>query len=468
MNDGDELDDGALQERLRTGFEALAAEAGGPPPFPERAKPVARSPRRAYAVAAAVVLLALVGGVLAWAGRDKPSDERIATGPEEGGDRPLLETRWWLMAATQDGLPVEVAAGSGIGVQFVERWGCEGSDCPMRPAMIASDACNGVSRRFTRAGDTIELGQAVGASTLMACTGPLPDLLVSVFGGDRLRVQVRGDELLVRAGGAVLTYRAADGPFAPTVGEVVDEGGVGATSYRLVWEQRSLQLQASATLDGYGRGGTGLGEDPGRINVARSKVDGRPYLLAIVPAEAARVVYEPTGGPPQEMEVHDVGSDTSAVVGQFVDEAPKTWLVVAYAADGVELHRTGVIDRTDFGAGLPIEAIVSAAGLQDCCTSEGAREAFTASGVAMSIGSAPLIPEAPRKPSLGLDDAGTVNVAPDGTAVTGVVRDLAALRFDCAETRYEVRAPLDAIGALLAVAPLLSAAAGCDRVHIAD
>jgi hypothetical protein len=52
--------------------------------------------------------------------------------------------------------------------------------------------------------------------------------------------------------------------------------------------------------------------------------------------------------------------------------------------------------------------------------------------------------------------------------MTGTVRDEAALRFDCAQTRYEIRAPLVAADALLAVAPALSDAAGCPTITIAD
>lgn len=196
---------------------------------------------------------------------------------------------------------------------------------------MGSDACNGVSRKMTVVGDTVKLGENFGAHTAMACAGPLPTLLQRFFASDELRLAT---------GTAVLTYRALDTTFGPTSSLIVDHGESGAQSYRLVWENGGLSFQTVDTSTGAGgRGGAGVGAEPGKINAMRSAVDGKAYLFGIIPATAARVVYEPTGGAPEELAIHDVRDDRYAAIGQFVDASPAKWQVVAYDSAGTELDR---------------------------------------------------------------------------------------------------------------------------------
>ena len=115
---------------------------------------------------------------------------------------------------------------------------------------------------------------------------------------------------------------------------MVDDGELAAHAYRLVWDgEGGLELEV---VDW---GGAGVGADPGRVNAMRQDVDGSSYLFGIVPATAARVVYEPAGGEPQELAIHDVGDSENAVVGQLVDADPATWDLVAYDTAGNEIHR---------------------------------------------------------------------------------------------------------------------------------
>ncbi len=476
MNDRP-LDDAELDQRLRTGFDALAREAGDPPVLPSGGSDPGRLSSRRVAVAA-VVLVALGAGGLIWSVRDRGEpDRRVATeraqDPATATDRPLVGTRWWLVRAERDGQPVDLGGRPDIGLHLTEGLPCEAGPairCPAsKPTMWASDACNGFTGPYELPSPgTIEVGAQTGPQTAMGCGGTLVDVIGTVYDPGLAGYEVRGDQLVMDRDGVVLTYEASDGPFSPPRGTVIDQGEVGTESYRLVWDGPSLAFQTADTERDIAYGGTGLGEDPGRINVTRATVADRAYLLAIVPAAAARVVYEPVGGTPKELPIHDVGSPTSAVVGAFVDEAPDTWHLVAYDADDLELHRFRWGPREDHGAGRYLSEIVAVAGFQDCCTPAGAREAFTADGVPLSIGGSPLEPTAPPDPERGLTDPVRVDLPGGGTAITGTVRDETAIRFDCAGTRYEVRAPLDATAALLAVAPPLSEAAGCPVTTIAD
>ncbi|HMJ78697.1 MAG TPA: hypothetical protein VK507_22125 [Iamia sp.] len=475
MND---LDDADLAARLRAGFDALAREAGDAPPRLRETTPgPAFRPHRLVLVAA-VALLTLAVGALAWGLLDQAeADRRVSTDaaqdPPSASDRPLVGTRWWLVRAEGDGQPLGLGGREDIGLFLSAESPCgerSGTpDCPWTgPTLSASDACNGVSGPYDRpTPGSIELGSERGPTTLMGCSGALVELLRGVFEPGGIGYEITGDQLVLTRQGAVLTYEASDGPFAPISGTVIDEGEVGAESYRLVWTGAELELKV-ADSEGTVVNGAGLGDDPGRINPTRSEIAGEPYLFAIVPIESTRVVYEPVNGTPQELPIHRVDSTTSSVVGGFVDGAPETWQIVAYDSEGLELHRYRWGDRDDDGAGRSIEEMVTVAGLQDCCTATGARESFTADGTPMSIGSSPIEPTAPPPPGAGLVGPNRVEVPGGGTALTGTVRDEAALRFDCAQTRYEIRAPLAATAALLAVAPALSDAAGCPTTTIAD
>lgn len=476
MNDRP-LDDDALDRRLRTDLDALVRAAGDPPVLASDRRERGRRPHpRAIALAAAAVLVAVAAAGLIWSATDRDRrDQRVATEPSPDpttdGERPLAGTRWWLVRAEQDGQPQDLGGRRDLGLRLTEEPICGPSPdvgCPWTgPTLSASDACNGITRSYELPSPgTIELGEDTGATTDMACGGGLVDLLATTYGPGALRYEVRGEQLVVTRDGVVLTYEASDGPFAPVAGTLVDEGEVGPEGYQLVWNG-GLTLQTADIQAGVAQGGTGLGDDPGRINTTRASIGDRAYVLAVVPIEAVRVVYEPLGGEAQELPIERVDSPTSAVVGAFVADAPDTWFLVAYDADGLELHRYRWGGGDAEGPGRYLSEVVTVAGFPDCCTPTGAREAFTADGTPMSIGGSPLEPTAPRDPAQGLTDPQRVDVV-GGTAITGTVRDDAAVRFDCAGLRYEVRAPAGATDALLAVTPALSDAAGCPTPTIAE
>lgn len=465
-----------LADRLRAGLDALADEVGDPPPFPETGRPARPAPSRAYALsAAALVLVALAVGTFAWTQRD--GDQQVATvsTTQPAPDRPLVGTRWWLDAVADHGRPVDLPD-QALGLQIRKQATCEGyvgGTCETGQLVLwAADRCNGVQRIVVAGRATLELGDAGGPTTLMACTDPFTDLVKAVFRPGPASYRIDGEELTVTRDGTRLTYRASDSPFGPTNGTIIDEGEIGPASYRVVYADGGLGFAKGDTKQDIVEGGSGLGDDPGRTNMTRESVQGRPYVLAIVPKAAVRVVYEAPGEEPMEMEVHQVDSKVSSVVAGFVPTAAETWQLTAYDAHGQELHRYAIWPRKDMGAGRSIEEVVSAAGFDDCCTDSGARTAFTAEGVPMTFGSAPLPPTMPRDPAEGLEGAGRVTVAADGqaagTVVVGAIGDDAAVRFDCAETRYEVRGPAAEAGLVQDAAVRLSAAAGCPEVHIAE
>lgn len=470
--------DDELAQHLRAGFDALADEIGAPPPFPRAGQvPAGRPGRaRAYALAAAAAVLLVAAGTVVWSARDGSSGERVAAVPDTGPvvDRPIEGTRWWLSAAEADGKPVELVPERGpIGLQVTKRASCEGyvgGGCEEGQQVLwASDTCNGVERVVDVGPATIGLQTSDGPTTGMECSGPLVELLDRVYAAGILGYRIDGDQLRVTRGGAELTYEASDGPFGPTTGTIIDEGRIGPGSYRVVYLDGGLSFQKGDTEHDLVQGGSGLGDDPGRINLSLESVQGRPYVLATVPKAAARVVYEAAGTEPRELEIHEVDSEVSSVVASFVDTAPEAWQLVAYDADGDELHRYGMWDRKEFGAGRSIDEVVAEAGFDDCCTPSGARTAFTSAGTALTFGSGPLPPTMPRDPAAGLEGAGRVTVEPGaGTVVEGRIGDEVAVRFDCAETRYEVRGPQADAGRVLDAATRLSAAAGCPVASIAE
>ena len=462
MNDSNELDEVALDERLRTSLAAVVDEAGDPPALDGIARSLApHRARRWMAVAAAAALL--VGGAAVLASRTGDGGGEHITADSRGTtevarpDRPLLDTKWALVSAERGGASVKARAGRPIGLRFMTA----------TPTMVASDACNGVSREYRVKGDTVVLGDRVGGSSLMACVGPLVTLLGDVFGADLLRYVIDGDRLQLRADGVdgVLTYRAVDGVFAPTTGTVVDHGEVADAQYRLLWEGRGLSLEVGDATTAMWAAGGGLGDDPGRINADRRSVRGQDYVYGIVPAAATRVVYEPMGGASQALKIHQVGSKTSAVVGQFVDRGAAEWMLTAYDADDIELFRYRFGPAQDDKNGLWIENLITRAGLQQCCKQVGARYQFLADGVPMSADGAPLVAWAPRDPTQGLAH-GAVRAAPGGgTIAIGRVRDEVAVRFDC-WLRYEVRAAPEHQAQAIQAARAMSQAQGCPRLSI--
>lgn len=463
MNDSNELDEVALDERLRSGLAAVVEAAGDPPALDGNVpSPTSHRARRWIAAAAAVVVLIGVAGAVAsrtgdGGGGEQINTDRAGTTEVAKPNRPLMDTRWALVSAERAGASVETQAGQPIGLRFMTA----------EPTMFASDACNGVSREYQVEGDTVVLGDRVGGTRAMACSGPLVTLLGDVFGADLLRYVIDGDQLEVRAHGVdgVMTYRAVDGVFAPTGGTVVDRGEVSDAQYRLLWEAGGLSMEVGDATTAMWAGGGGLGDDPGRINADRRSVRGKDYVYGIVPAAAVRVVYEPMSGAAQELEVHQVGSKTSAVVGQFVDRGAAEWMLTAYDADDIELFRYRFGPAQDDKNGLWIEELITRAGLQGCCRQVGARYAFSADGVAMSADGAPLVTWAPRDPTEGLTD-GQVRAAPGGgTIAIGRVRDEVAVRYDC-WLRYEIRAAPEHEAQAIQAAQAMSEAQGCPELSI--
>ena len=463
MNDSNDLDDVVLDERLRSGLAAVVEAAGDPPPLDGNVPgPTSHLARRWVAVAAAVVVLMGVAAAVASRTGDDKRGEQIITGRTGTSEvakpsRPLVDTRWALVSAERAGGSVETPAEQPIGLRFMTA----------EPTMYASDACNGASREYRVDGDTVVLGDRVGGSTMMACSGPLVTLLGDVFGADLLRYVIEGDQLELRAEDVdgVLTYRAVDGVFAPTTGTVVDHGEVGDAQYRLLREGEGLSLEVGDATTEMWAGGGGLGDDPGRINADRRAIRGQDYVYGIVPAAATRVVYEPMGGTAEELQIHQVGSKTSAVVGQFVDRGAAEWMLTAYDADDIELFRYRFGPSQDDKNGLWIEDLITRAGFQQCCRQVGARYEFSADGVAMSADGAPLVTWAPRDPTQGLSD-GTVEAAPGGgTIAIGRVRDEVAVRFDC-WLRYEIRAAPEHEALAVQAAQAMSEAQGCPELSI--
>jgi hypothetical protein len=298
---------------------------------------------RRRVVGALLVVLAVVavavGVAVASAGDDDPTAADAS---------PLLDTRWWLVRATDGATEVAVPTGGTkyLGLELRSSADCDAAHeaeglCASGPQLVGSDACNGVSREVAVEGDTVRLGDGFGVHTAMACSDALHNLLADFFAADAFTYTVEAGALRLRSrpGDVVLTYQAMEGPFGPTDSTIVDEGESGAGAYRLVWEGGGLTLQMAAGSEGGNAGTSGVGSDPGRVNAMRTPVQDGEYMFGIVPATATRVVYEPEGGTPEELEVRDVGDDAFAVVGQFVEAAPDRWELVAYAADGAELHR---------------------------------------------------------------------------------------------------------------------------------
>ncbi|MCU1356770.1 MAG: hypothetical protein JWM89_2188 [Acidimicrobiales bacterium] len=471
MGDATPDEDPLLDDRLRDGLAALVRETGDPPVLPSAAPLAVSHSGRRWAAVAAVILLAAGASFLVRAqghGHRRSgmvtANKQATTRPKP--DQPLEGTRWALLEVRKAGSAIVLRQDRPIGLRFLRT--CTGPNCPSRASfMTASDGCNGVRRTYRIERDEVVLGKAVGGSTLMKCGGPLVELLGTVYRADRLTFAIDGDRLHVRVPGvdASLTYVVASGPFAPTTGQVVDQGHYGGAQYRLVWNKGSLDMEVADSNTILWGGGGGLGDDPGRINDMRGSVRGRPYLFAIVPAASARVVYEPVGGAPQDLTIHRVDSKTSAVVGQFVHDGPVVWSLVAYDADGIELHRDRWGARSDFSK-YSLEEIIAKAKLQRCCGKDGPRITFADGEVPMSAGSSPLEPTAPRDPREGMKDASVVTF-PDGSKVaTGTVRDQTAVRFDCLGLRYEVQAPLDATAQTLEVARRLNRVTGCPDLTI--
>jgi hypothetical protein len=465
-----------LDARLRAGLAAVVDEAGEPPAFPDESGGASPLPRvggrtRVLAVAALVLAVIAVGAVVAATrGGDRDHEVETASPPtrRQGADRTLVGTRWWLVSVRKGAKDIAVDRPD-VALQLRTEPPCDGREdrgCIDGDVIFASDACNGVQRRYVLRDDEIELGEHVGATTAMGCSGPLVTTLGEVYEGRSVTYEISGDELTIRSRDATLTYRASEGPFAPVAGTVLDEGEVGDTSYRLAGTSEGLEFQTGKTASDLARGGMGVGEDRGRINVMRGSVAGRAYLFGFVPADSARVVYEPTGAEAQELEIHRAEDGKLVAVGQFVDAAPATWMVVAYDADGLELHRMRWGPREDHGAGLYISEMVTAAGYQDCCEQVGARETFTVDGVAMSISSSPIEPTKPQDPRAGLTDPRTWGLQSGGIVLVGKVRGDTAVRWDCASLRYEVRSTEPMGPALDEIVTRIAKAGGCEEVRV--
>ena len=337
-----EQNDDDLAVRVRSGLDALAREAGPAPALTSAATQPARRTQRAWVTAGALVAVVGVLIAIVFAATRPDADQQVASGNDTtaNGPRPLLDTHWWLTSATDGGEsePIPTTGTPDFALRFLDGGSCEGIDagCYDGPRMEGSDACNGVTRKTAIEGNTISLGEDYGAHTAMACPGGLPDVMAKLFGSDEITYSIDGDELVLRSadGEVVLTYEAIDSPFGPTDSPVVDEGQLGEHAYRLVWQGSGLDFEATE----WGR--AGVGTDPGRINAMRDDIDGQhSYLFGIVPGTAARVVYEPTGGDPQEIEIYDVGDAQFAVIGEAVDARPDTWNLVAYDAAGNEIDR---------------------------------------------------------------------------------------------------------------------------------
>lgn len=359
-------DDRSLDDRIRTGLHALVDEAPTPPDLDARSTAAAgrsswsATRRRPIAAAAVSILIAATAAVIWWP-TDATESVRTAT-PEEAddpdhadspaSDRPFFDTQWMLESAVLDGEPTEIPNGrERPTIQFVERHECDGNCHPPsgRPAFFLHDGCNGVSGSMEVDGDTVT--PTSFGSTAVGCEGPnFTPLVGAADGMASFTYEVTGETLILRFGaGSMLTYRATDGHFPETTGTVIDEGslpgpGGGEVHHRVAWEQETdggesffLELRGASGTSAVGA------VDDGAINAMKQQagdVDGRDILFGLVPGATTRTVYEPTGGDPIELELTDLPStDRHRAVVALVPGGVSAWQLVAYDADGTELHR---------------------------------------------------------------------------------------------------------------------------------
>jgi hypothetical protein len=332
--------EGQMSERMRHALQFLAQEAGPPPSWDRVMTGRRAAPRLPKRVALVGCLVALVGlGAIVVVQRDDPG-QRLATSPSTptGSEmRSLVGTKWWLASAIDAGEPLAVPTTGtpDLGLRFAETVGGLNA--------VGSDACNGFKRAVTVRADQIEIGDQIGPTTLMACTGGLARLLQTFYRPGEIKYRIDGNhlELVSGDGAAELIYVAIDTPFGPTASPVVDHGISETGAYRLVWDDSGGVEYETTDLDSSPgtTGGAGVGADPGRVNAMLAAFEDRPYLFGILPADTVRVVYEPSGGSPEELTVHDVGDPNFLVIGGFVTAASPSWEVTAYDMAGHEIHR---------------------------------------------------------------------------------------------------------------------------------
>lgn len=254
---------------------------------------------------------------------------------------PLLGTSWALTGATRDGQPVDVSsADRPPRWSFVADGSCTGCVGPM---LEGSDGCNDVSWEISVDAASISLLER-GMSTDALCTGELHDVMRAVFGGGSMAYAIDGDQLEVATADRdiVLEFTsldALDDPFPATAATIVDAGEEGHIAYRLTWLGGWLGLELLNLTVPAVPSGSGFGMVMSPIYAERHDIGGRPYVVARMPAEVARAVYQPEGGPSIELALHDVAAPPARVVGEFIDDASTEWALVTYDGDGAELHR---------------------------------------------------------------------------------------------------------------------------------
>jgi heat shock protein HslJ len=162
--------------------------------------PARRRGRWAVPVAAAMILLALVGGIIGVRTWDegKKSEPTAAVGNPAG----LHDTSWSLLSATDNGIAVTVKRGLAL------TFAADGS-------ATADDNCNFYSFDYTATGTTLKPTNVTG--TAVGCTGP--NYVAKVFFSDPSKPvgwQLTGDRLNLSANGVTLTYVDSESYLFPS------------------------------------------------------------------------------------------------------------------------------------------------------------------------------------------------------------------------------------------------------------
>jgi hypothetical protein len=208
--------------------------------------------------------------------------------------------------------------------------------------MVGNDACNSFARAVTVAPSVVTTGPW-GYSTDVGCDGPVYDAIGEVLSGDSFDYAISGDALhLTSSSGSVeLILRTDTAPLGPASAEPILEGQVGDGAFRVTWTKGGLELEWSDRSDqAFFPSSAGIGANPdGTTNAMRVEVGGEQFLLGVVPADAERAEYVPSGGQPVELLLIDVSNPAARVISEVVPDNSERWSIISYGSDGSEVSR---------------------------------------------------------------------------------------------------------------------------------
>lgn len=250
---------------------------------------------------------------------------------------------WWLRDVLVDGSQPSDLADLSLDrayIQFVEDLPCD--DCPDGTKMVGNDACNSFARAVTVEPGVVTAGPW-GESTLVGCSGPFYDAVGEVLWGDSFEYAVSGDALhLTSSSGSVeLILRTDSAPLGPASAEPIRKGQVGDAEFRVTWTNGGLGLEwRDRSNQAFQPSTAGVGANPdGTTNAMRVDVGGEQFLLGVVPADAERAEYLPSGGQPVELSLIDVSDPASRVIAEVVPGSADRWSIITYGRDGSEINR---------------------------------------------------------------------------------------------------------------------------------